>query len=93
MLMDLSTIERAARAFALAASGGDEWDTLDAATRQRLKDAVCAALITMREPSPGVVRAGMRQAKRTHRSAALQIETVWQVMIDATVESCRRPDP
>lgn len=86
--MNLSMIERAARAFALAASGADEWDTLDAVTQQRLKDAVCAALMTMREPDVAVVRVGARQLRRIHRSAALQAEAVWQAMIDTAVATC-----
>lgn len=86
--MNQSPIERAARAFALAASGEDDWDALDAPTQARLKDAVRAALVTMREPDLAVVRAGARQSRRIHRSTAHQIGATWQAMIDATVETC-----
>jgi hypothetical protein len=84
--MKMSSIDRAARAFALAASGIDEWDTLDVGTQERLREAVCAALMSIREPSAPAVRAGVRRSKRVHRSSARQAKTTWQAMVDATVE-------
>jgi len=86
MNMNTSSLERAARAFALAGSGIDEWDTLDASTRERLKQAVRAALMAIREPSASVIRSGARKSRRISRSSALQAEATWQAMIDATVE-------
>jgi hypothetical protein len=85
-LMKMSSIERAARAFALAGSGVDEWDTLDAGTQERLKEAVRAALRAIREPSASATRAGARKSRSNHRSSASQATATWQAMIDATVE-------
>jgi hypothetical protein len=84
--MTMSPIERAARAFVLAASGVDEWDTMDAETRDRLKRAIRSSLLTMRKPGASVVRAGARKGKREYRSGALRAEATWQAMIDAAVE-------
>jgi hypothetical protein len=82
--MKMSSVERAARAFALAASGADEWDTLDPSTRERLKDAVLAALAAIRDPSPSVIRAGARKSRMGFQSTAKRTLTTWQAMIDAT---------
>jgi len=82
--MKMSSVERAARAFALTASGTDEWDTLDPLTKERLKSAVLAALATIREPSPSVIRAGARKSREGFRSTARRTLTTWQAMIDAT---------
>jgi len=84
--MAISSIERAARAFALTASGADEWDALDANTQDRLKDAVCAALLAVRRPDAPVIRAGARKSKGFYRNSALRAEATWQVMIDAILE-------
>jgi len=84
--MKTSSIERAARAFALKASGADEWDTLDAETRERLKDAVCAALMTLREPSAAVRRSGARRTRGIYRSSGIQAPASWRAMIDATIK-------
>ena len=84
--MSMSPIERAARAFALAASGADEWDTLDADTQDRLKRAVRSSLMTMRKPGASILRAGARKLGRTYRSNVLRAEAAWQAMIDAAVE-------
>jgi len=46
--MRIFPIEHAARAFALTASGVDEWDTLDPDTQERLREAVRAALTSIR---------------------------------------------
>lgn len=81
--MTTPSIERAARAFALAGSGQDEWDALDTGTQERLKDAVRAALSQLREPGAAAIRAGARKAKAYHRSPAVQVEATWQGMIDA----------
>jgi hypothetical protein len=83
--MKMSSIDRAARAFALAASGIDEWETFDVATQERLREAVCAALMSIREPSSSAVRAGARTSQRVHRSSAIQVKTTWQAMVDAMV--------
>jgi hypothetical protein len=82
----ISPLERAARAFALTGSGADEWDLLDAGTQDRLKEAVCAALLAIREPSAPVIRAGGRKANGIYRSSALQAEAIWQSMVDATLK-------
>jgi hypothetical protein len=82
----MSPLERAARAFALTGSGADEWDSLDAGTQDRLKEAVCAALLAIREPSASVIRAGGRKANGVYRSNALQAEAIWQTMVDATLK-------
>jgi hypothetical protein len=84
--MATSSLERAARAFVLAASGVDEWDTLDVDTRDRLVRAVHSSLLTMRKPSASVVRAGARKLNREYRSSALQAEATWQAMLDAAVK-------
>lgn len=82
----MSPIERAACAFAYTASGVDEWHALDAETQERLKNAVRAALVAMREPSASVIGAGARKSKRTYRSSRLQAEVTWQAMIDAAAK-------
>jgi hypothetical protein len=84
--MSMSSIERAARAFALVASGNDEWDNLDANTQNRLKQAVRSSLMTLYTPSTSVLRAGARKLRRTYRSNVLRAEATWQAMIDAAVE-------
>jgi hypothetical protein len=84
--MKMSSIDRAARAFAQAGSGIDEWDTLDVGTQERLREAVCAALMSIREPSASAVRVGARRSKRVHRSSACQAEATWQAMVDAMVK-------
>lgn len=84
--MTTPSIERAARAFALAGSGQDDWDVLDAGTQERLKDAVRAALTQLREPGGSAIRAGARKAKAFHRSRANQVEATWQGMIDAILD-------
>jgi hypothetical protein len=82
--MKMSSVERAARAFALAASGADEWETLDHSTQERLKTAVQAALMTIRDPSHSVIRAGARKSRAGFKSTAKRALTTWQAMIDAT---------
>jgi hypothetical protein len=82
--MKMSSVERAARAFALTASGTDEWETLDPLTQERLKSAVLAALATIRDPLPSVVRAGVRKSRLGFASTARRTLTTWQAMIDAT---------
>jgi hypothetical protein len=84
--MTTPSIERAARAFALTASGTDEWDVLDAATQKRLKDAVRAALLQLREPGAPAIRAGARKATGHHRSASIKVEAIWQGMTDAILD-------
>ena len=84
--MNTSPIERAARAFALAGSGLDEWEVLGSETREQLKSAVRAALIELREPGSPAVRAGLRKVKAHHRSQAVQVEATWQGMIDAILD-------
>lgn len=84
--MKMSSVENAARAFALAGSGIDEWDTLDADTQDRLKEAVCAALMSIREPSASAARAGARRSTRVHRSSTCQAKATWQAMLDATIK-------
>lgn len=84
--MTTPSIERAARAFALAGSGQDEWDALDPATQERLKDAVRAALTQLRDPGASAIRAGARKAQAFHRSRAVQVEATWQGMIDAILQ-------
>jgi hypothetical protein len=84
--MTTPSIERAARAFALAGSGRDEWEALDPGTQERLKEAVRAALIQLREPGGSAIRAGARRAKAYHRSHVSQAEATWQGMIDAILD-------
>lgn len=84
--MNTSAIERAARAFALAGSGRDEWEGLDSETREQLKGAVRAALTELREPGASAVRAGLRKVKAHHRSQAVQVEATWHSMIDAILD-------
>ncbi|VWX50753.1 conserved hypothetical protein [Novosphingobium sp. 9U] len=84
--MNMTSIERAARAFATSASGVDEWDALDLATQERLKNAVISALSAIREPTSPALRAGARAARRPHRSGAVQAAATWHAMIDATRE-------
>jgi hypothetical protein len=84
--MNTPSIERAARAFALAGSGVDEWDVLDPDTQQRLINAVRAALTQLREPGASVIRAGARKAKAHHRSRAVQVRATWQGMVDAILD-------
>jgi hypothetical protein len=67
-------------------SGADEWDSLDAETQDRLKEAVCAALLALREPSDSVIRAGGRKSKGIYRTSALQAEAMWKAMVDATLK-------
>lgn len=81
--MNNSSIERAARAFAICASGVDDWDSLDPATQNRIKDAVVSALNTLRQPSSAVIRAGVRACRRPHRSEASQVAATWQSMLGA----------
>ena len=82
--MNISSIERAARAFAVTASGVDEWDALDAGTQNRLKEATHAALMAIRKPGASVIRAGARTSTGPYRSTTVQAEAMWQAMIDAT---------
>lgn len=51
----MTVIERGARALALEQSGVDEWDALDEAFQERLKEQVRAVVGAIREPSEGMV--------------------------------------
>lgn len=67
----MSPIEKGARALALSQSGVDEWDALDEAFQENLKEHVRAVLEALREPSEGMVDAahlaiGRNQGPASH---------------------------
>lgn len=93
----MTPIERGARALALSQSGVDEWDALDEAFQENIKDHVRAVLQAVREPSKTMLDKGIDAAEevedwtsdsfQTYRvdSASDMPLPVWRAMIDAAL--------
>lgn len=81
---------RAARALALAQSGVDDFDALDAGLQAMLVENVRAVLLAVREPTEHMTSAGTEIVQNVHAEESdiafrSDAANVWRFMIDAAL--------